>query len=91
LASFEWDRRKAPGNLRKHRVSFEEASFVFADPLSITVPDPDNAEEGRFVTMGESALGRLLVVVHTERGQTIRVISARIATKRERITYEEGI
>jgi uncharacterized DUF497 family protein len=90
LPSFEWDARKAEGNLRKHRIQFEEACLVFADPLSLTVPDPDHASEARFLTIGKSAFGRLLVVVHTERGETIRLISARIATRYERITYEEG-
>ena len=91
MPSFEWDRRKAVLNLRKHRVPFEEACFVFADPLSLTVPELHEVSEARFVTIGRSALGRLLVVVHTEREETIRLISARVATRRERITYEEGI
>jgi uncharacterized protein len=91
LPSFEWDRQKAVLNLRKHRVPFEEACFVFADPLSLTVPELHDVAEARFVTIGKSALGRLLVVVHTEREEKIRLISARLATRRERITYEEGI
>jgi uncharacterized protein len=91
LPSFEWDGPKAARNLQKHRVAFEEACFVFADPLSLTVPEIHDVAEARFVTIGKSAPGRLLVVVHTEGGETIRLISARVATRRERITYEEGI
>ena len=89
--TFEWDEKKAKRNVRKHKVSFEEASTVFADPLSLTIPDPlHSEEEDRFVTMGMSIKGRLLVVVHTERGDTIRIISARLATPRERRDYERG-
>ncbi len=87
---FEWDERKAKQNKRKHKVSFEEAITVFADPLSLTIPDPLHSwDEERFVTMGLSAKRRLLVVVHTDRGDTIRIISARRATRRERSEYEE--
>ena len=85
---FEWDRAKAAANLRKHRVSFQEASTVLLDPLSTTFPDRASEGEQRFVTIGISALGRLLVVAHTERGDTIRLISARRATRRERGFYE---
>ena len=89
--TFEWDEEKAKRNVRKHKVSFEEASTVFADPLSLTIPDPlHSEEEDRFVTMGMSIKGRLLVVVHTERGDIIRIISARLATPRERRDYERG-
>jgi len=87
---FEWDRTKAAANLRKHRVSFQEASTVLHDPLSTTFPDPASEGEQRFVTIGTSALGRLLVVAHTDRGDTIRVISARRATRRERGFYEQA-
>jgi len=88
---FEWDEKKAKRNIRKHKVSFEEATTVFADPLSLTIPDPlHSEEEDRFVTMGMSIKGRLLVVVHTERGEAIRIISARPATRGEREAYEEG-
>jgi uncharacterized DUF497 family protein len=88
--NFEWDTRKARRNLRKHKVDFNEASTVFADTLSITIPDPDHSEdEERWVTMGLSSRQRLLVVVHREDGETIRIISARIADRRERRTYEE--
>ncbi len=88
---FEWDEKKAKQNVRKHRVSFAEASTVFADPFSLTIPDPlHSEEEDRFVTVGMSTKGRLLVVVHTDRGDAIRLISARLATSRERKSYEEG-
>lgn len=88
---FQWDRRKAKLNLRKHRVSFEEATTAFRDPLSATGTDPDHsAVENRFVTFGLSSKGRLLTVSHTERGESIRIISARHATKPERKIYEEG-
>ncbi len=87
----EWDPRKAATNLRKHRVSFEEAATVFRDTLSATAADPDHSVgEDRYVTFGVSVRGRLLVVAHTERGDTVRLISARLATKREREIYEEG-
>ena len=87
---FEWDRRKAKVNLRKHGVSFEEAQTVFTDPLSITLPDPDHSEdEERFIDVGMSDNRRVLVVVYTERGQRIRLISAYKATRVERKQYEE--
>jgi len=87
---FEWDKKKAEQNLKKHRVSFEEASTIFGDPLSLTIEDPIHSiEEDRFVTMGMSIRLRLLVVVHTEKGDNIRIFSARVATSRERKTYEE--
>lgn len=87
----EWDSAKAANNLRKHRVSFEEASSVFYDPLAVTGADPDHSEdEERLVTFGMSPGGQLLVVSHTERGEAIRIISARIATRTERRIYEEG-
>lgn len=88
---FEWDAAKAAKNLRKHRVSFEEASSVFYDPLAVTGTDPDHSEaEERLVTFGLSSEGQLLVVSHTERGEAIRIISARLATQSERRIYEEG-
>jgi len=87
---FEWDRHKAEANLRKHGISFEEAQTVFTDPLSMTLPDPDHSEdEGRFIDIGMSDNHRVLVVVYTERGQRIRLISARKATPVERKQYEE--
>lgn len=86
----EWDNTKAKRNLRKHGVSFEEAATVFTDPLSSTIEDPLHSEhENRFVIVGQSIRGRLLVVVHTDRGDKIRIISARVATAREREQYEE--
>ena len=91
-AEFEWDARKAQANQRRHRVSFAEAATAFADPLSLTIPDPDHARPGeaRYILVGRSERGRLLVVAHAERGPTIRIISARPATRRERAQYEEG-
>ena len=87
----EWDPNKARANLRKHRVSFEEAATALRDPLSVTGADPDHSiREFRFVTFGVSERGRLLVVAHVERGDTIRIISARVASKGERTIYEEG-
>lgn len=86
-----WDPEKARSNLRKHGVTLEEAVLVFRDVLSVTISDPlHSAEEGRFVTIGRSDRDRTLVVVHSEVGETIRVISARLATRRERREYEEG-
>ncbi len=91
-AAFEWDVEKAESNLQKHGVSFNEAATVFFDPLSITIPDPlHSGEESRFVTAGLSQQQNHLVVVHTERGERIRIISARPATPRERKKYESGI
>lgn len=88
---FEWDDRKANSNLRTHGVSFREAATVFADPLSITIPDPDHsATELRFIDIGNSYAGRILVVSYTERGDNIRLISARPATRKERSQYEEA-
>ena len=87
---FEWDPWKAKRNLAKHKVSFEEAATAMLDPLSKTVPDPDHSfVEHRFVTFGVSARRRLLVVSYTERGAAVRIITARVATKREREIYEE--
>ena len=86
---FEWDREKAKKNLRKHRVSFEEAMTIFYDPLSATFDDPDHSiDEERFITIGYSTHCRLLVVSHTERRKTIRIISARHATAHERKRHE---
>ena len=88
---FEWDRRKAASNRRKHGVSFEEASTVFGDPLAAIFDDEEHSEgELREVLIGHSADGRLLVVSFTERADRIRVISAWRATKRERRDYEES-
>jgi uncharacterized protein len=89
--TFEWDDKKAAENLTKHGVSFSEASTVFADPLSRTILDPlHSEEEQRLVILGQSGLQHTLVVVHTYRGEVIRIISARPATLRERRDYERG-
>lgn len=86
---FEWDRAKAEGNRRKHKVTFDEAVSVFYDPLSATFSDPDSSRtEERLITVGHSSRRRLLVVVHTEHGETIRIISARLATTHERKRHE---
>lgn len=88
---FSWSARKAALNLVKHDVSFEEACTALRDTLSITGADPDHSEgETRWITFGASELGRLLVVAHTEERDTIRIISARIATKAECRIYEES-
>ena len=89
---FEWDKDKAQRNLRKHRVSFNEAQTVFTDEYSITIPDVEHSHtEERLIIIGVSNKNRLLVVTFTERSKTIRLISARKATPRERHTYEEEI
>ncbi len=88
--SFEWDTKKERANAKKHGVTFDEASTVFGDALSLTIPDPaHSAAEERLVTMGRSHRGKLIVVVHTDRGDNIRLISARRASRRERRSYEE--
>ena len=88
---FDWDSRKAAANRRKHKVTFEEASTALRDPLSATARDPDHSvDEDRYVTFGVSSRGRLLVVSHTECGNVIRIISARVAETIERQIYEEG-
>lgn len=88
---FPWDPRKAAANRRKHRVSFEEVATAFADPLSLTIPDPDHsAGEARFLLLGLGERRWLLVVAHAERGAEIRIISARIPDRQERRDYEEG-
>ena len=88
---FRWDPKKARSNLRKHGVSFEEAASVFRDGLSVTINDPlHSGEENRLVTIGQSHQARLLVVVHLESEDDIRIISARKATPRERRSYEQG-
>jgi uncharacterized DUF497 family protein len=88
---FEWEENKAAANLLKHGVSFEEAATVFGDPLSDTFDDPDHStEERRFVIIGMSERGRMLIVAHTDDGDTIRIISAREPTRGEREFYEES-
>jgi hypothetical protein len=86
---FVWDQRKASANRRKHKISFDEASTVFGDSLSATIPDPHHSVgEHRFITMGLSSTGRLLVVSHTEVNGSIRIINARRATRHEKSQYE---
>jgi len=88
--NFEWDSEKAAENLERHGVSFEEAATAFGDPLSITISDPDHSEtENRFILLGMTFRGRLVVVVHTDRGENVRLISARLTTWRERQSYEQ--
>ncbi len=87
---FEWDPAKAKRNRRRHRVSFEQAATVFGDPLAVTYQDPDHSDsEQRFITVGMSSAGWILLVAHTERNENIRIISARKATDHERKHYEE--
>ncbi|HEU4699400.1 MAG TPA: BrnT family toxin [Gemmatimonadales bacterium] len=88
---FTWDPAKAAANRRKHGVSFEEAATAFGDPFALTIRDPDHSTAGehRFILLGRSERQCLVVVVHVERGPTLRLISARLATRRERHAYEE--
>jgi uncharacterized DUF497 family protein len=89
--TFEWDPRKAAANERKHRVTFDEAATVFADPFGVVVDDPrHSSDEPRVALLGHSASSRLLAVMFTERGDRIRLISARKATRREHRQYEEA-
>ena len=88
---FEWDTGKAMINKKNHGVTFDEASTAFKDTLSLTIYDPVHSEkENRFILIGNSHMNRLLVIVHTERGNKIRIISARKAKKKERQYYEEN-
>jgi uncharacterized DUF497 family protein len=88
---YEWDPDKAESNTKKHGVSFAEAATVFADTLSMTYYDPDHSEEeDRFITIGLSRSGELLVIGHTDRENRVRIITARRATRREKKFYEEG-
>ncbi len=88
---FTWDPRKAASNAAKHGVVFTEAATVFADPLTMTYPDPDHSrEEERLITIGTSEQGQLLIIAHTERDDLIRIISARRVTPKERRLYESG-
>jgi uncharacterized DUF497 family protein len=88
---FEWDKRKALANRKKHGITFEEASTVFSDPLSLTIPDPVHSSgEDRYISIGTSAESKLIVIVHTDRQNMIRIISARKATGNEKRQYEEG-
>ncbi|MDA8434275.1 MAG: BrnT family toxin [Nitrospiraceae bacterium] len=88
---FEWDPEKSEANLKKHGISFHDAATIFGDPLALTFNDPDHSiGEHRLLTFGYSRMGQLLVVVHTERRGTTRIISARRATRQERKIYEDG-
>ena len=88
---FEWDEEKAARNLAKHNISFEEAATVFGDPLSDTFDDPDHSvEEQRFLIIGTSQQGRILIVAHTDDGEVVRIISAREPTRGEKDTYERS-
>ncbi len=88
---FEWDEEKAKANLKQHKVSFVEGATVFSDPFSITIPDPDHSiDEERYIDIGTSDRGRVLVVSYTERGANIRIISCRKATPTEQRCYEKG-
>ena len=89
--AFEWDEVKAKGNFKKHKVSFEEGKTIFNDPFLFTFPDNEHSiDEERFINIGLSANGRVLVLTHTERQDKIRIISCRKATAHERRFYEEG-
>ncbi|MGK7933054.1 MAG: BrnT family toxin [Microcystaceae cyanobacterium] len=88
---FEWNPDKAIKNIQKHNVSFTEAATVFNDPLSLTYPDPDHSVyENRYITIGLSQSGKIIILSHTDRNNKIRIISARLATRQERRFYEEG-
>jgi uncharacterized DUF497 family protein len=87
---FDWDVKKAARNLKNHRVSFKEAATIFDDPLARTFDDPDHSlDEQRFITIGISEQGKLLIVAHSDRGDATRIISARETTHGERKLYEE--
>jgi len=89
--TFEWDEEKAKENLRKHKIDFTEAKTIFNDPFSITIPDTEHSiGEHRYIDIGQSSKGQILVVVYTERMSNIRIISCRSATKLERRIYEES-
>ena len=88
---FEWDRRKSILNIKKHGVSFEDAATAFGDPLSVTIHDPKHSDdEDRFLLLGETQDKKLVVVAHTDRKDTIRLINARPATRQERKDYEKS-
>jgi uncharacterized DUF497 family protein len=90
-SSFEWDEAKERANRQKHRVTFDEAATVFANPLAVIFPDPDHShDEVREIIIGHSDRNRVLVISFTERGTAVRIISARVATPRERKDYEEN-
>ena len=87
---YEWDTAKARRNLEKHGVEFADAALALEDPLALTIRDPDSVGEERFVSLGVDPVGRLIVVAHAWRGERIRIISARKATRRERKSYERS-
>ncbi len=88
---YEWDPKKAKANLRKHKVTFEEAASVFLDPLAITFPDPDHSgEEDREITINLTTKRRVIFVSHCRGGDRTRIIGARRAARKERKQYEEG-
>ena len=88
---FEWDSKKAEKNIKKHGITFQEASTVFGDPLAISFPDPDHSkDEERELTFGQSLQRRLIVVSHTRRRDRTRIINARLMDRNERVIYEEG-
>ena len=89
--SFQWDEQKARANLEKHGISFEEAATVFGDSLYVDFYDPDHSsKEQRYIILGVSTEGRLLMVSYTQRGEVVRLISSREVTSAERKAYEEG-
>lgn len=88
--TFEWDEEKANSNLKKHKISFEEGKTIFDDPFLLTYPDLEHSEiEERYINIGTSAKGRILILIHTERGENIRIINCRKATSTERKAYEK--
>ena len=88
--TFEWDEEKANSNLKKHKISFEEGKTIFDDPFLLTFPDLEHSEiEERYINIGTSAKGRILILIHTERGENIRIINCRKATSTERKAYEK--
>jgi uncharacterized protein len=87
----DWDPRKAEANFKKHRIRFSDAETVLLDPMALTINDRDVGQEKRFLTVGSDLLGRVVVVAYTYRGNSIRIISARRATSKERLYYEKGI
>jgi uncharacterized protein len=92
MIEFEWDPSKAEGNLRRHHVDFRDAATIFRDPLGTTIFDPSHSkEEDRYITIGKSLAGRLLIIAHSDRGDRIRIISARELTSAERKAYENEI
>jgi len=92
MIEFEWNPAKAKANLRKHHIGFNEAATVFHDPLGITIFDPDHSEEeDRYITIGISEAGRFLMIAHTDRGNRIRIISARELSRKEREDHEDEI